>query len=241
MKHTRNYINQSLRLGSVLLLSKEASRHMVKVLRKKVGSVIEVFNGRGSRCQAEILNIKGALVEVEIISESVYKERKGIKIILGQTLIKPDPFSFSIQKATELGVHTISPLVSERTVVNIKKQSLEKKLHKWSLISQGACEQCGENWLPVIDPPQKINDWSKNMEADTKIVLYPGAKSSITDIKIKDSIAIAIGPEGDFTGDEIKALEEKGFLPVSIGQRILRAETATISALSVIRSMSGEF
>jgi len=241
MKDTRNYINQNLRLGSVLLLSRQASQHMVKVLRKEVGSLIEVFDGRGSRWHAKILNVKSALVEIEVISESIYKEREGVKIILGQTLIKPDPFSFSIQKATELGVHTISPLISDRTVVNIKKESLEKRLHKWSLISQGACEQCGEDWMPVIEPPQRTSDWSKSVAADTKIVLYPGGRSSITNIRMKDSIAVAIGPEGDFTDNEIQMLEKDGFVPVSMGQRILRAETATISALSVIRTMSGEF
>ena len=112
---------------------------------------------------------------------------------------------------------------------------------KWSLIARGACEQCGENWIPKINEPINLKDWADDTNSETKIVLYPGAKNKLSDIKIENSISIAIGPEGDFTDNEVEALTDCGFIPVTIGKRILRAETAAISVVSAIRYSAKEF
>ena len=112
---------------------------------------------------------------------------------------------------------------------------------RWNLIARGACEQCGENWLPIIEDPIKLDRWAGNVESKIKIVLYPNADNKISDLKYKDSVSIAIGPEGDFSDYEVDSLTEKGFIPVSIGKRILRAETAAISAISSVRFSAKEF
>lgn len=136
---------------------------------------------------------------------------------------------------------SISPLLTERSVTKIKKESFRKKKEKWLSISQGACEQCGQNWLPEINNPSLLRDWSSSIEAEKKIVLYPGASKKISEICFTNSVALAIGPEGDFTSEEIGDLVKEGFTPVSMGTRILRAETAAISALSTIRTLAGDF
>ena len=112
---------------------------------------------------------------------------------------------------------------------------------KWSLIARGACEQCGENWLPIIESPMKLNKWAEVEKSKIKIVLYPHASNKISDLDYKDSVSLAIGPEGDFTEYEVDSLVEKGFIPVTIGRRILRAETAAISAISSVRFGAKEF
>ena len=241
MNFTRNYLNIDYIEGASLLLEGNSAHHLIKVLRKKVGDQLELFNGKGGSAISIIKDIKKSSVEIEVITKKQAILRKGINISLGQALIKPDPFNFSVQKATELGVISITPLQTERSVVKIDKLSLEKKLSKWKTIMQGACEQCGENWLPTINYPMPISEWASKEESNQKIVLYPGAEKKISDIQYEDSVSVAIGPEGDFSLSEIEELIDFGYTPVTIGKRILRAETAVISSLSAIRTLAREF
>ena len=167
--------------------------------------------------------------------------REGILIDLGQALIKKEPFNFALQKATELGVAFFSPLVTERVVVSRKLNNSQRKMDRWMQTAKGACEQCGENWMPEITEPIDLTDWSIKSQSKTKLVLYPEAEIRISEIEIDHSVSLAIGPEGDFTETEIEILQGAKFIPVRMGKRILRAETAAISALSAIRYAAKEF
>ena len=241
MNYTRIYCGQNLEIGKVLTLIQDSSKHLVNVLRKKEGSLIELFDGKGSSCTAEIISSQKKRVKVKLVEEAVFQDRKGIKISLGQSLIKTEPFSFSIQKATELGVASISPLYTERTVIKLKSNSTKSRKARWQSIATHACQQCGENWLPDINEIQRLEDWAQAVKAKHKIVLYPNAETKLSSLTFDDSVAIAVGPEGDFTDSEINLLTEKDFLPVKLGERVLRADTAVISVVSAIRAMCEEF
>ena len=241
MNYTRIYCGQNLEIGKVLILIQNSSKHLVNVLRKKEGSLIELFDGKGSSCTAEIISSQKKRVKVKLVEELVFQDRKGIKISLGQSLIKTEPFSFSIQKATELGVASISPLYTERTVIKLKSNSTKSRKARWQSIAAHACQQCGENWLPEINEIQRLEDWAQAVKAKHKIVLYPNAETKLSSLTFDDSVAIAVGPEGDFTDSEINLLTEKDFLPVKLGERVLRADTAVISVVSAIRAMCEEF
>ena len=241
MNYTRIYCGQNLEIGKVLTLLQDSSKHLVSVLRKKEGSLIELFDGKGSSCTAEIISSQKKRVKVKLVEEPVFQDRKGIKISLGQSLIKTEPFSFSIQKATELGVVSISPLYTERTVIKLKSNSTKSRKARWQSIATHACQQCGENWLPEINEIQPLEDWTQAVNTKHKIVLYPGAETKLSSLTFDDSVAIAVGPEGDFTDSEIKLLTKKDFLPVKLGERVLRADTAVISVVSAIRAMCEEF
>ena len=241
MNYTRIYCGQNLEIGKVLILIQNSSKHLVNVLRKKEGSLIELFDGKGSSCTAEIISSQKKRVKVKLVEELVFQDRKGIKISLGQSLIKTEPFSFSIQKATELGVASISPLYTERTVIKLKSNSTKSRKVRWQSIATHACQQCGENWLPEINEIQRLEDWAQAVKAKHKIVLYPNAETKLSSLTFDDSVAIAVGPEGDFTDSEINLLTEKDFLPVKLGERVLRADTAVISVVSAIRAMCEEF
>ena len=241
MNYTRIYCGQNLEIGKVLTLIQDSSKHLVNVLRKKEGSLIELFDGKGSSCTAEIISSQKKRVKVKLVEEPVFQDRKGIKISLGQSLIKTEPFSFSIQKATELGVTSISPLYTERTVIKLKSNSTKSRKARWQSIATHACQQCGENWLPEINEIQRLEDWAQAVKAKHKIVLYPNAETKLSSLTFDDSVAIAVGPEGDFTDSEINLLTEKDFLPVKLGERVLRADTAVISVVSAIRAMCEEF
>ena len=108
-------------------------------------------------------------------------------------------------------------------------------------IAKHACQQCGENWLPEINKIQTLKKWIETVNAKNKIVLYPNSKTKLSSLKFDESVAIAVGPEGDFTDNEVALLKEQDFLPVQLGERILRADTAVISAISAIRTMCKEF
>ena len=158
MTTTRNYLDEDYSPDAVLILGANSAHHLVKVLRKKEGDEIEIFDGRGASCLAKILSIKSSEVTILVTGKISFSGRQGISINLGQALIKPEPFNFSIQKATELGVDLITPLITERSSARLHKESYDKKRQKWQVIAQGACEQCGQNWLP------KINDLESPQE-----------------------------------------------------------------------------
>ncbi|MFL2701518.1 MAG: 16S rRNA (uracil(1498)-N(3))-methyltransferase [Gammaproteobacteria bacterium] len=239
MNLTRSFVDQEFSLNKKLILEKPSSHHLLKVLRKKEGDEIVLFDGKGNSCLGVISKIHRSKIELEIIDIFKQSLRSGIEINLGQSLIKNDPFNLTIQKATELGVASFHPLITDRSVVKIKMT--KNRNLRWNLIARGACEQCGENWLPVIEDPIKIDRWASNVKSEIKIVLSPNADNKISDFEYKDSVSLAIGPEGDFSDYEVDSLTEKGFIPVSIGKRILRAETAAISAISSVRFSAKEF
>ena len=237
---TRVYLDKEFKPEDNIQLSKDSSRHLIKVLRKKSGDEIELFDGKGRSCRAILLNPVKDKLRVKIVSESFFSRRDKIEINIGLSLIKNDPFSIALQKSAELGVKSVTPLITERTQL-AKKNIKESKIARWNSILRSACEQCGDNWIPEISEPIDLISWSKKINSKTKLVLYPHSQKKITDVSISDSITIAIGPVGDFSEKEIIDLEAKGFMPVSIGKRILRAETAVISSVSCIRTMTGGF
>ena len=239
MNLTRSFVNQEFFLNKKIILEKSSSHHLIKVLRKKEGDELVLFDGKGNSCLGVISKIHRSEVQLDVIDIFEKSLRYGIEINLGQSLIKNDPFNLTIQKATELGVTSFHPLITDRSELKIKMT--RNRSLRWNLIARGACEQCGENWLPIIEDPIKLDRWAANEESKIKIVLYPNADNKISDFKYKDSVSLAIGPEGDFSDYEVDSLTEKGFIPVSIGKRILRAETAAISAISSVRFSTKEF
>ena len=239
MNLTRSFVNQEFFLNKKIILEKSSSHHLIKVLRKKEGDALVLFDGKGNSCLGVISKIHRSEVQLDVIDIFEKSLRSGLEINLGQSLIKNDPFNLTIQKATELGVTSFHPLITDRSELKIKMT--RNRSLRWNLIARGACEQCGENWLPIIEDPIKLDRWAANEESKIKIVLYPNADNKISDFKYKDSVSLAIGPEGDFSDYEVDSLTEKGFIPVSIGKRILRAETAAISAISSVRFSAKEF
>ena len=236
---TRSFVDQEFSLHKKLILENSSSHHLIKVLRKKEGDELVLFDGKGNSCLGIISKVHKSEVQLDVIDIFEKSLRSGIEINLGQSLIKNDPLNLTIQKATELGVASFHPLITERSELKIKMT--RNRSLRWNLIARGACEQCGENWLPIIEDPIKLDRWAANVESKIKIVLYPNSENKISDFKYKDSVSLAIGPEGDFSDYEVDSLTEKGFIPVSIGKRILRAETAAISAISSVRFGAKEF
>ncbi len=239
--YTRTFLKYSFSTDEVISLDKKNHHHEINVLRKKTGDKFIVFDGQGNSSLAQVIEIDKKSFNIKILKAYPPSKKEGVDIDLGQALIKNDPFNISIQKATELGVSIFSPLITERVVVRRKDPYQVSRMAKWQQTAQGACEQCGENWMPRINEPISIKSWAASTNSETKIVLYPDAQNKLSDIEIKNSASVAIGPEGDFTDDEVAVLSDCGFIPVNMGKRILRAETAAISVVSAIRYSAKEF
>lgn len=223
-----------------LELSGEEAQHALKVLRLKVGSKISLFDGKGRSAQVEISSIlSNTQLYARIISES-YHEELTPKLHLCQSIPKGGNMELIIQKAVELGVSVIYPIITERTIVRIKpKESLEKQA-KWQRIALEACKQCGQNHLPIVHPPQEFTAFLSTAQLPaTRLhaALTPEArplKSVLTEIKTQEA-ALLVGPEGDFTQHENQLAAQYGFTPISLGDIILRVETASLYALSVLK------
>lgn len=226
-----------------LALSAEEAHHCIDVMRCREGDRVIVFNGEGTEVEAEITAASKKLVELRSLLVG-QTNRPPAALTLGQAIPKGKNMDLIIQKATELGASTIVPLLSERTVVQIDKDDLEKKRQKWQRVAIEACKQCGQNWLPTVETPLSVEAFVKRAGDPFRVVaaISPEAKTLKTILQEWDgenesrpaAATLLIGPEGDFTPAEISTSLSAGFSPLSLGPIILRSETAAIYALSVV-------
>lgn len=224
-------------IGNQVLLSDDDIHHLTRVMRAKVGEKIEVVND-GATYLAEIRSFKP--LEIDVVRKLRENNELPNNIVLIASLLKGDKMDIVLQKATELGVSEIVLMETERTIVKIKRDDKEVKLERFNRILKEAAEQSKRNKIPHLF--QIINFERLNeIEADIKLIAYEeeaGPTNSfnraIENIKPYDRVAIVIGPEGGFSDFEIDLATRYGYKKISLGKRILRAETASIYALSVI-------
>ncbi|HVM61816.1 MAG TPA: RsmE family RNA methyltransferase [Verrucomicrobiae bacterium] len=223
------------------VLSGPEAHHALHVLRLKTGDTLNVFDGRGHEAQCAIAEIVGDSVRLKILTQST-SPALPCRITLAQAIPKKS-MDLIVQKATELGVAVVVPLISDRTIVKIDEDS--KRPDRWRDIALDACKQCGNNWLPEIQPPQAAHDFLASLpKHDLKLIgsLQPDAKPLKTILSgapslghsSTPSVLLLIGPEGDFTPAELGLAKSAGCLPLSLGPLVLRAETAAIYALSIL-------
>lgn len=238
MRIPRLFVDHDLAVDDIFKLEKPAASYLVKVLRLPLYAEIILFNGQGGSYTAVLLD-HSKQAEVHVQEYSADDNESPLKITLIQGISKGDHMDMTIQKAVELGVNEIIPLICERTVVNLKGDRLEKKMKHWNGIVKSASEQSGRNQLLQIHQPRKLPIISL-AENQTGFILQPTANSSFITQEKPQSVALMIGPEGGFTDDEIKESIEKGFKEVRFGPRVLRTETAAIAAVSILQAQWGD-
>jgi len=243
MRTPRIYNEQILSEGMTLKLDKAVSSYLIKVLRLTKGAPVHLFNGiaiddQHGYFQATIASASKA-VEILVNQFVPQSNSSPFKITLLQGISKGDHMDTTIQKAAELGVTEIIPVICERTVVNLKADRLDKKMRHWNGIITSACEQSGRNQLLTLQTPIKFNE-IKLDNKQTGFILQPNSDNSILNTERPESISLLIGPEGGFTDDEINFVTTLGFTAVKFGPRILRTETAAISAVSIIQAQWGD-
>lgn len=242
MRIPRIYTPQDLTENTSIQLDEAAANHVAKVLRMSAGRELILFNGQGPfHFQALIEHCDRKRVDVKLTERTVTENESPLHIHVGQALSKGDKMEFTIQKAVELGVTDITPLWTDNCDVKLNAERLEKKHKQWQGIIISACEQCGRNAIPTLHPVQKIQDWLSHIEADEKWVLDPRGQVDNSQQDSIKSAVIAIGPEGGLSQDEIQQACNKGFKAKLIGPRVLRTETAALTAITLLQSQWGDF
>lgn len=211
----------------------------MRVLRCKKGSIVTLFNGEGGEFSATLLDEDPRSASVMINSFTEKNRESHLYITLMQGLSRSEHMDISIQKATELGVTEIIPVICQRST-NLNKNRTDKKQQRWNQIAISACEQSGRNLLPRIHQLTPLDKAINEVAASTRLVLDPGATQGLKNIGINTSICILSGPEGGLSQQEISASSDAGYNRVNFGPRILRTETAGPAIITALQTLWGD-
>ena len=244
MASTRLFVNDPLVPGTELQLGRDQAHYLGRVLRLRNGDMLTVFNGDNGEFDAHVTSLakNSATVVVDTALETATES--ALKIHLVQGISRGERMDFVVQKATELGVKRITPVFTEYGVVKLNGARAAKRNDHWQSVAIGACEQSGRIRPPLIDAPVDLNAWfgAGTKEADSDLILRPGAATPLSSIAAPvTKVCLLIGPEGGFSDTEYEDAEIAGFAAVSLGPRILRTETAALTAIAVVQSLWGDF
>lgn len=240
MRITRVFQKILLKEGIEIALDEEASHHISRVLRMPEAANIIIFNGDGGEYQATIIkNDKHhTYVKTKKCIHQYYPSP--LKIHLGQVMSRGDKMDFSIQKAVELGVNEITPLMSAHCEVKLSGERADKKQTHWEKIIIHACEQCGRTDIPVLNKIQTLNEWMPSISSPIKLMCHPNSHTRFKELKIEKEVSILIGPEGGFSENEIELAKATQFNIVQLGPRVIRTETAGLTIISILQGLFGD-
>ncbi len=242
MANPRIYVDQELQSGQIFQLPEAAGHHVARVLRMQSHDPLRLFNGKGGEYGAKILSIHKSSVKVEVSFFSAMERESSILIELAQGVSKGEKMDFTIQKAVELGVHKIVPLITLFSNVRLDEKRMKKKHSHWQKVIISACEQCGRNRIPLLAPFMKPEQWLKETNADLKLILAPDAEHTLADLPGRpQNISLVIGPEGGLSRSEIRELERHGYTAIRLGPRVLRTETAALATIAALQNQFGDY
>ena len=240
---TRLFVSAELINDAELILEGDRARYLGRVLRLRVGDDVTIFNGQGAEWSASISGMTKNTATLLVGESHEVATESPLKIHLVQGISRGERMDFVVQKATELGVKRITPVLTEYGVVKLDGERAIKRRDHWQGVAASACEQSGRTRLPLIDTPLPLKDWfgSKPDEVGTQLILAPGANTSLASLpEPVTKICVLVGPEGGFSQAEYEDAELSGFKSVALGPRVLRTETAAAAALAVLQSLWGD-
>jgi len=239
----RLYVDDRLGAGAELRLGEEAARYLGRVLRLRAGDTVHAFNGGDGEWSATIDRIAKDRVTLLIHDAVDNAAESPLRIHLVQGISRGERMDFVVQKATELGVDRITPVLTDHGVVKLDERRADKRRLHWRRVAESACEQSGRTSPPPVDAPLPLNDWfGTARDADsTNLIFAPGAGRSLTDATAPTAgLCLLIGPEGGFSEREYDDAALAGFTAVTLGPRILRTETAAVAALALVQGLWGD-
>ena len=215
---------------------------VARVLRLVAGDELVLFDGGGQEATASIAEIRGSTVRVIAAAPVVVNRESPLRLTLVQGVSRGERMDLVMQKATELGVARLVPVMTERSVVKLDAAQAAKRLQHWQGVVAAACEQSGRAWLPEILPPQPLLKWLAQpaAEDESRFLLHPGSTTRARDLPALRSATLLIGPEGGLSPQEREAALQSGFQDLSLGPRILRTETAALAALAALQAVAGD-
>ena len=242
MNQPRFYCRAALSPGAHVELPEPVARHAVRVLRLGVGAPLTLFDGRGGEYPAQIERIERDRVFAELGAWVEIERESPLSLTLVQALQAGDKMDFTVQKAVELGVSHVVPVESRRSVLRLAGERAAKRVAHWQGVVASACEQCGRYQVPLVAPVEKLENWlSRPSGGVLRLMLSPDAEGTLVDLPPAKDVQLLIGAEGGLDPQEELAARQAGFVPVRMGPRVLRTETAGLTALAVLQALWGDF
>lgn len=244
MRIPRIYVPETLRPGREVELPVQAGEHLARVLRLDRGHPLRLFDGSGDEYEAELASLAKRSVTARVLESAEAEDRESpLRITLAQGIARGEKMDWILQKATELGVARVVPIVTERTEVKLDEERAERRLLHWNQVIAAACEQSGRTRLPQLDPPQRLDRWLGTL-ADTtglRVALVPGGELTVRALPpVTNGVIVCVGPEGGLSEHDLALLAQGGFATLHLGPRILRTETAGIAALAALQALHGD-
>jgi 16S rRNA (uracil1498-N3)-methyltransferase len=241
LRSKRVYVDDALTPGRLLELPKATALHLAKVMRVRGGDELVLFTGDGREFAGTVQSVRGSRVVAAVGAPHTVDRESPLAVTLTQCIARGDRMDLIVQKATELGVTRVVPVLSRRSVVRLDAAQAQSKAAHWRSIAVNACEQCGRNRLPLIEVPRPLTEYLAAPASPVpRLLLDPEPGTAAAQYRIDGAVEIAIGPEGGFDSEELEALRICGFASVSLGPRVLRTETAAIAAIVWLQARYGD-
>ena len=242
MPSPRIFCDARLGPGAQFALSDDAANHIAKALRLSAGDALVVFDGRGGEYEAVIQRVDRGRVDVKTGAFRDVERESPVEVGLVQGLPEADKMDWILQKAVELGAAWVQPVVCDRSVVRLSGDRAARRQSHWQRVIIAACEQCGRNRVPALGATLAFRDWAAQASDARRWMLMPGAGETLVAQPRPDGpVQLLVGPEGGLSERELDIALTVGFKPLSLGPRVLRAETAPLAALATVQSLWGDF
>jgi 16S rRNA (uracil1498-N3)-methyltransferase len=241
---TRIYFPEAIPDHGECRLPDFKAHHVAHVLRLVPGDPVVLFDGRGTVHDAVITSCARGAVSVRVRGSRSENRESPLQVTLAQAVSSGERMDYTIQKAVELGVNAVQPLLSERCVVRLAGERAAKRLLHWQGVVTAACEQSGRNHVPEVRPLLPLHDWLQQPAAadGLRLLLVPGAATGLRELpRPVGVVTVLAGPEGGLTAVEADDAGRAGFLPLRLGPRVLRTETAAVALLAAMQTLWGDF
>jgi 16S rRNA (uracil1498-N3)-methyltransferase len=240
MRISRFYLPHPLTANEIIRLDDDSAHYLGTVLRLKKGAELTVFNGEGGEYPAILLAAHRAEFSIQLGDWNPRESESALSTHLGLGISRGERMDIAIQKAVELGVSAITPLFTERCVVQLDEARQDQRLRHWRRVAQSACEQCGRDRLAQVFAPLRLKEWVER-QAGLRLFLHPENGQRLSELpRPNGPISLLSGPEGGFAEHERKLAKQAGFIALQLGPRILRTETAALAALAAIQTLWGD-
>jgi len=243
MRTIRIYVEQPLSVGTPVTLAQQAAEHVSRVLRLSSGDPLVLFNGDGHDYAATLSEVGKRQVTATVEGRKEVLCESPLPLVLAQGVARGEKMDLIVQKATELGVSAIVPLITERSEVKLDGERAAKRLAHWQAVIASACEQCGRAVLPRIVAPMPLTGWLTTLADDgaLRLALLPEGDRRPRDLSPTSAGAIlVVGPEGGLGERDVACLAAHGFRGLQLGPRILRTETAGLAGLAALQALHGD-
>ena len=236
----RVHVEGPLTTGDGLRIEGDKAHHQRNVLRLRAGDEVILFDGGGGEYGATVADLGRGLVTLTVGRHRPAHRESPLRLELAQGIARGDRMDFAVAKAVELGVHAIRPLFTDKGQVRLAGERLARKLSHWRRVAESAAEQSGRERVPEVREPMPLGDWLGVAPGTTRLVLDPAAESGPASLPRTADACLLIGPESGLSGTELAAARDAGFIPVRLGPRVLRTETAGPAALAVLQALWGD-